>query len=47
MAKEARSEAKQVIAPLVIEIHDVRLSESQFLEPVRVKLDGLSLGIID
>ena len=47
MVEEARSEAKQEISPSVIASHDVFLSVSQCLEPVRDKLDGLSLGIID
>jgi hypothetical protein len=47
MVTATKCEAKQEISPLVIGIHDVCLSVSKCLELVRVKLDGLSLGIID
>jgi hypothetical protein len=47
LEEEVRSEAKQDIAPSVISIHDVCLSVSQSLDPVRVALDGLCLCIMD
>jgi hypothetical protein len=47
MVEEERSEAKQEIAPSMIGIHDVCQSVSQSQEPVRVKPDGLFVGIID
>jgi hypothetical protein len=47
LEEEVRSEAKQDIAPSVIAIHDVCLSVSQSLDPVRVALDGLCLCIMD
>jgi hypothetical protein len=39
--------SNKIVAPSIRVIHDVCLSVSQSLAPVRVVLDDLSLGIID
>jgi hypothetical protein len=47
MEEERVKPNKKLPQPSVIESHEVCLSVSQSLEPVSVKLDGLSVDIFD